>query len=153
MPTNVDLNAYSGVLTLSSGTGLVRMFSDGSGATLDSVPVLTGTDGTFTATLTGVSGTVTATSYYWLRGHRACVQIPELTGSNNNSGPLTVTGLPASVKPLVQVTLPIIAMNDSGWVSAAANITAGSQTIGLSIVSFGTFGWDGIAGFSACWRT
>lgn len=122
-----------------------RQFGDGRFAAKGA----TDGSGSFTATLTGMTIATTGTVFYRVAAGVAYLWCPSGMGGTSNSTSMTMTGLPAAVKPTSDHYVPTSIDTVGSFAAGMGLIAAGSQTILFSdsVVSGVRVTWS-VTGFN-----
>lgn len=99
---------------------------------------VTGKTDNFTVTLTGVSGSVTGSAFSHKDGDRVTIALPTLVGTSNATT-LTVTGIPAYLRPLANRAGGVVQIRDNSVDSAATSSISTGGVITLSRMDSAAF--------------
>ena len=125
----------------SESTSTPILTLDRTGTIADTVFATT-TFGTFTGTLTGVSATGTGTVSYSIVGN-ICTLRGTFTGTSNTTA-MTMTGLPAAVRPTTgAIAVPCLLTDNGATIGGWGRITSGG-----SVITFGTGINNNTSGFT-----
>lgn len=117
--------------------------------------------GSFAATLTGYASALTPTVSWHRTGHRVTLYVAAQSIGTSNATTMTLTGLPAAIRPARRVREPCIVHDDNGDVAgygdiqAAASVvtlfTARTDVISDFVYTTGAFTSSGDKGLPAFW--
>lgn len=120
-------NTFANILSYASG--VLNVGGPASAVTIDGVGVATAQNGSFTATLTGMTGATTGTINYHRTGNVIILYANTAITGTSNTTSMTMTGLPAIVRPAADRTAPCGRLTDTGNTSLFGEATVSSAGV------------------------